>query len=820
MRSRVTWGPSAKSIGKRTEGHLCCLAALLALSAFGPSLNSIAAEAAPTPSETGANPTKDDIRSSQNTILEPLEGQLDKVKAGAKVFLDSDATLAQVPDELLGRTFIRSAKGGAKAICKRAGYVYAVTASHNVEASGFEPVNLLEFSVTENGHAIPITVYQKRVTEGERLELGSGVTLIFGPEELGGVPYSQMRSLNPPVFLPDGSEFKTWEVPLHFSKTYYVDQANPRASDDNSGTQDLPFKTINRAAQVLQPGERVVVAAGVYRECVRPARGGTDPEHMISYEAAPGAKVVIKGSEILRVKWEQSSPWIQDTRFNQIKPTVKQIWMAHLPPEIFSGYNPFETANFRQVDQMPWWNPQQEFGDRRARLFLQVCGMVFQDGAHLGQVSRYSDLVTNPGAFWVEPNGLTIHVSPFGGIDPNQAYWEVTTREQIFAPEKMNLGYMRVKGFTLQHAANTFPFPHRGALSTNMGHHWIIEDNIVEWVNSIGIDIGDQGEPPAVPRTYVGYQIVRRNVLNNVGISGVTGPGQVDTLIEKHLLRRNSYQDIEFLAECAAIKTHHNVNVLIRQNVIIDTVHGTGIWIDSANSNTRICQNTVVGTGTNNGPGPGQGAIYVEAAMFRNWVDHNFVWGSTETNGIYVYTSSKVTIANNFVGNCALAGIRVIDIPGRGAIPSGGNTIVNNILVGNGWNIGFFSPHNYSDYNLLGGARLPHPFHLGKAAGDLDLVAWQKNYREPEKLDLAEWRKNSEFDKHSSTMNITADFNPDTLELIWSVQGDFTNASPFAGASYDFWERPTNPGTPVYGPFGRIPRESTRISVDPRSSAH
>src|SRR5712691_5077042 len=111
--------------------------------AFGPSLNSIAAEAAPTPSETGANPTKDDIRSSQNTILEPLEGQLDKVKAGAKVFLDSDATLAQVPDELLGRTFIRSAKGGAKAICKRAGYVYAVTASHNVEASGFEPVNLL-----------------------------------------------------------------------------------------------------------------------------------------------------------------------------------------------------------------------------------------------------------------------------------------------------------------------------------------------------------------------------------------------------------------------------------------------------------------------------------------------------------------------------------------------------------------------------------------------------------------------------------------------------------------------------------------------------
>src|SRR5439155_16617643 len=136
------------------------------------------------------------------------------------------------------------------------------------------------------------------------------------------------RYLNPPVFLPDGSEFKTWEVPLHFSKTYYVDQANPRASDDNSGTQDLPFKTINRAAQVLRPGERVVVGAGVYREWVCPARGGTDPEHMISYEAAPGAKVVIKGSEILRAKWTQSAPWAKDNRITPGTATVKHIWMT------------------------------------------------------------------------------------------------------------------------------------------------------------------------------------------------------------------------------------------------------------------------------------------------------------------------------------------------------------------------------------------------------------------------------------------------------------------------------------------------------------
>ena len=71
----------------------------------------------------------------------------------------------------------------------------------------------------------------------------------------------------------------------------------PAASDTNLGTAEMPFKTIGRAAELLEPGERVLVASGVYREWVRPARGGTDPEHIISYEAAPGADVVVKGSE-------------------------------------------------------------------------------------------------------------------------------------------------------------------------------------------------------------------------------------------------------------------------------------------------------------------------------------------------------------------------------------------------------------------------------------------------------------------------------------------------------------------------------------------
>ena len=59
------------------------------------------------------------------------------------------------------------------------------------------------------------------------------------------------------MLLPDGAEFKTWEAPLDFSRTYYVDGSSPAASDDNPGTRERPFATINRAAQALAPGERV-----------------------------------------------------------------------------------------------------------------------------------------------------------------------------------------------------------------------------------------------------------------------------------------------------------------------------------------------------------------------------------------------------------------------------------------------------------------------------------------------------------------------------------------------------------------------------------
>ncbi len=118
--------------------------------------------------------------------------------------------------------------------------------------------------------------------------------------------------------LPDGTQFPFWDDQTNYTKVFHVAQENPNASDSNPGTLERPYKTINAAAKILQPGEKVIVHEGIYRECIQPARGGTSPERMITYEAAKGEKVVVKGSEVWKPELRPSTGWnMRDTTGQQ-----------------------------------------------------------------------------------------------------------------------------------------------------------------------------------------------------------------------------------------------------------------------------------------------------------------------------------------------------------------------------------------------------------------------------------------------------------------------------------------------------------------------
>ena len=71
-------------------------------------------------------------------------------------------------------------------------------------------------------------------------------------------------------------------------------------NDSNPGTPAAPLRTIQRAADLAQPGDVITVHEGVYRERINPPRGGESDAKRIVYQAAPGEKVEIKGSEVVK----------------------------------------------------------------------------------------------------------------------------------------------------------------------------------------------------------------------------------------------------------------------------------------------------------------------------------------------------------------------------------------------------------------------------------------------------------------------------------------------------------------------------------------
>src|SRR4051812_27145274 len=185
--------------------------------------------------------------------------------------------------------------------------------------------------------------------------------------------------------LPDGTQFTFWEKPLSFSKTYYVDGSSRRSDDRGSGTLDRPFRSIGKAAEVLQPGERVVIAAGTYRECIRPARGGSGPEKMISYEAAPGAVVIVKASDVLG-DWQPSTEPLRDGADGNVR-----LWKHELSGAMFpDAYNPFAMANV--PGDWSWLNTKAvDMGP-----YFPRRGMVFADGIPLEPMEQYRELGNMP----------------------------------------------------------------------------------------------------------------------------------------------------------------------------------------------------------------------------------------------------------------------------------------------------------------------------------------------------------------------------------------------------------------------------------------
>lgn len=502
--------------------------------------------------------------------------------------------------------------------------------------------------------------------------------------------------------LPDSTSIDYWEDQTNYKRVIHVSQRHPLAKDSNDGSPDKPLLTIQQAADIAMPGDSVLIGEGIYRETVRPQRGGRSSNEMICYRGVDRAKVIITGTEVYEGVYQASEGWVpyrfwsgekrkidamvifdesqeqtetdlpakkafpvrhtdSDDLFKQ---AGAQAYMFRLPREKFIGTNPFSMVNGPLI---PWVGNGASFifnwakTDTQKNLALMHRGMLFCDGKMLKQVPQYVDMAGNPGSFFVEDDGLTVHVRLADDSHPGQHQIEYTAREQCFSPEHRYNGYIKIENITFQKAGNGFPPPQRGIVSTNCGHHFIVNNCVIEDANGIGLDIGFE-LPSRYSMAERGYHIVANSEFNRCGIAaicGTTGSSDIDyydfqqdaILIYNNKLRDNCWQDFSQLHESATIKLHHIRNSMLVGNYIENNMYGHGgIWLDAANENVSINENVIHKSL--------EGGIYIEASTHLNEIANNVIIDVKQL-GVRGSESDHIRCYRNLILGSGQAGIRL-----------------------------------------------------------------------------------------------------------------------------------------------------------------
>lgn len=91
------------------------------------------------------------------------------------------------------------------------------------------------------------------------------------------------------------------------TRILFVDTNHASSSDANPGTEAQPWKTIQKAARSVQPGDTVYIKRGTYKGEVKiersgqPASGKDEPDRLIVFAAFPGDEhlVILDGSRLL-----------------------------------------------------------------------------------------------------------------------------------------------------------------------------------------------------------------------------------------------------------------------------------------------------------------------------------------------------------------------------------------------------------------------------------------------------------------------------------------------------------------------------------------
>ncbi|MCL2371863.1 MAG: right-handed parallel beta-helix repeat-containing protein [Defluviitaleaceae bacterium] len=420
--------------------------------------------------------------------------------------------------------------------------------------------------------------------------------------------------------------------------TYHVAKTG---KESNSGSATQPFLTISAAAAVATAGDTVIVHQGEYREWVKPKNPGLSHNRRITYKAADGEKVVIKGSERIQT-WEN---------------VEGSLWRVTLPNSFFGGYNPYVETIYGDWFKWPVNRPV-HLGD------VYLNGMSFFEAEsldhaknpkiiteHLDRWTEEIVPVKNPNQtkyLWfsqVDEANTTIYAN-FHEANPNEACVEINVRKCCFYPEETGRDYITVSGFEMAHAATPWTPPtgdQPGLIGAHWSKGWIIENNIIHDSKCSAVSIG---KPAAYGSNYrtsrkdkpgylyqletvfaashagwsketIGSHIIRNNIIYNCGQNGIVGHlgCAFSEIYGNHIYNIDMKREF-FGSEIGGIKLHGAIDVQIHSNYIHDC--SLGIWLDWQIQGTRISKNLLHSNNRD---------LFIEVTHGPAMIDHN-IFGS------------------------------------------------------------------------------------------------------------------------------------------------------------------------------------------------